>query len=216
MQAQLLPLTLNYLPPVGGASAPLPSAKHMQRGSGHLYLDGRQTCHIWGIWGRFSSPPQGSQFFLHVAVHKVKAEVGKVCCPPPDTPPPGTRVVPDFLVRILDISDPPRGGGGVIPLSHAMLNMRVRQQKPFLNLQSALRYCTRILCRFQWVGPNPIAHLSYSASDILPGIWHGLHAMLNVFCVFIRRPILPKRSFRKSKALCILSVWVDATILSSA
>ena len=40
------------------------------------------------------------------------------------------------------------------------------------------------------VGPSPLIVCPYSASDLFPGVLHGLHVMLTVFLWFVFNPTL--------------------------
>ena len=51
-------------------------------------------------------------------------------------------------------------------------------------------HVTRSLFLSLGVGPAPVIMCLYDASDLLPGVLHGLHVMLTVFCWFVFSPTL--------------------------
>ena len=66
------------------------------------------------------------------------------------------------------------------------------------------------------VGPSPVIVCPYVASDLFPGVLHGLHVMLTVFLWFVFNPTLSKSPTSTVKAHCNHRGSDDALMPSSA
>ena len=75
---------------------------------------------------------------------------------------------------------------------------------------------TRYLFLSLGVGPAPVIMCLYDASDLVPGVLHGLHVMLTVFCWFVFSPTLSNNPTSTVNAHCSHQGSDDAIMLSSA
>ena len=77
-------------------------------------------------------------------------------------------------------------------------------------------HVTRSIFLSLGVGPAPVIICSYDASDLFPGVLHGLHVMLTVFRWFVFSPTLSNNPTSTIKAHCSHRGLDDAIMPSSA
>ena len=136
--------------------------------------------------------------------------------PHPGTPLLGTRFATVLLGRIPHMSGPPREGGGgggwttLVPPTHSMLTMTLRQQQPCSDLYDVL-----------WaLDPHPLSlPIRRNNSRCTPLITHHLYPAMQVAwmachnnhltCIFPEESPV-KEVWRALNSLFSLSGWVDA------